>query len=58
MPALDAQICYLLLIGDWHTAKFYEVIDDELYLGHWKDAVHTNCWLDHPVDRLFCPVLF
>jgi hypothetical protein len=32
----------LLLIGDWYTAKLYEVIREELYLDHWKDAVHTR----------------
>ena len=32
----------LLLIGDWYTAKLYEVIRDELYLDHWKEAVHTK----------------
>lgn len=32
----------LLLIGDWYTAKLYEVIREELYLDHWKEAVHTK----------------
>jgi hypothetical protein len=32
----------LLLIGDWYTAKLYEVIRDELYLDNWKEAVHTK----------------
>ncbi len=32
----------LLLIGDWYTAKLYDVIREELYLDHWKDAVHTR----------------
>jgi len=32
----------LLLIGDWYTAKLYEVIREELYLDHWKQAVHTR----------------
>jgi hypothetical protein len=32
----------LLLIGDWYTAKLYEVIREELYLDHWKEAVHTR----------------
>ena len=32
----------LLLIGDWYTAKLYEVIRDELYLDHWKEAVQTK----------------
>lgn len=29
----------LLLIGDWYTAKLYEVIHDELYLKAWKQNV-------------------
>jgi len=32
----------LLLIGDWYTAKLYEVIRGELYLDNWKGAVHTK----------------
>jgi len=32
----------LLLIGDWYTAKLYEVIRSELYLNNWKDAVHDK----------------
>jgi hypothetical protein len=32
----------LLLIGDWYTAKLYEVIREELYLDHWKEAVQTK----------------
>ena len=32
----------LLLIGDWYTAKLYEMIRSELYLDHWKDAVHAK----------------
>jgi len=32
----------LLLIGDWYTAKLYETIREELYLDHWKEAVHTK----------------
>ena len=32
----------LLLIGDWYTAKLYEVIRDELYLDNWKEAVHAK----------------
>jgi hypothetical protein len=32
----------LLLIGDWYTAKVYEVIYEEFYLDHWKEAVHTK----------------
>lgn len=32
----------LLLIGDWYTAKLYEVIRDELYLDNWKEAVRTK----------------
>ena len=33
---------HLLLIGDWYTAKLYEVIRGELYLDNWKGAVHTK----------------
>jgi hypothetical protein len=32
----------LLLIGDWYTAKIYEVIYQEFYLDHWKEAVSTK----------------
>lgn len=32
----------LLLIGDWYTAKLYEVIREELYLDHWKEVVQTK----------------
>lgn len=32
----------LLLIGDWYTAKLYEIIREELYLDNWKEAVHTK----------------
>ena len=32
----------LLLIGDWYTAKLYGIIRSELYLDHWKGAVHTK----------------
>jgi hypothetical protein len=32
----------LLLIGDWYTAKLYEVIREELYLDNWKEAVQTK----------------
>jgi hypothetical protein len=32
----------LLLIGDWYTAKLYQVIRSELYLNNWKDAVHDK----------------
>ena len=32
----------LLLIGDWYTAKLYEVIREELYLNNWKESVHTK----------------
>jgi hypothetical protein len=32
----------LSLNSDWYTAKLYEVIRDELYLDHWKEAVHTK----------------
>jgi hypothetical protein len=32
----------LLLIGDWYTAKLYEVIQNELYLKDWKESVRTK----------------
>lgn len=32
----------LLLIGDWYTAKLYEVIQNELYLKDWKDSVRAK----------------
>ena len=32
----------LLLIGDWYTAKLYEVIREELYLDNWKEAVRAK----------------
>jgi len=32
----------LLLIGDWYTAKLYGMIRSELYLDHWKEAVHAK----------------
>jgi hypothetical protein len=36
----------LLLIGDWYTAKLYEVIQDEFYLTQWKENVQ------HKLDNL------
>ena len=32
----------LLLIGDWYTAKLYEVIRNELYLDNWKETVQAK----------------
>lgn len=32
----------LLLIGDWYTAKLYEVIQNEFYLKDWKESVRTK----------------
>jgi hypothetical protein len=32
----------LLLIGDWYTAKLYEVIQTEFYLKDWKDSVRAK----------------
>lgn len=32
----------LLLIGDWYTAKLYEVIQNEFYLKDWKESVGTK----------------
>jgi hypothetical protein len=32
----------LLLIGDWYTAKLYQVIYDELYLAEWKAVIKSK----------------
>jgi len=32
----------LLLIGDWYTAKLYEIIQDEFYLKDWKENVRNK----------------
>ena len=32
----------LLLIGDWYTAKLYEIIQVEFYLKDWKDNVRNK----------------
>jgi hypothetical protein len=32
----------LLLIGDWYTAKLYEIIQSEFYLKDWKDNVRNK----------------
>ena len=32
----------LLLLGDWYTAKLYEVIQNEFYLKDWKESVRTK----------------
>ena len=32
----------LLLIGDWYTAKLYEVIQNEFYLKEWKESVRAK----------------
>ncbi|HJR81704.1 MAG TPA: hypothetical protein VJ821_16645 [Anaerolineales bacterium] len=32
----------LLLIGDWYTAKLYEIIQDEFYLKDWKKNVRNK----------------
>ncbi len=32
----------LLLIGDWYTAKLYEVIQNEFYLRDWKESVRAK----------------
>ncbi|HET9588903.1 MAG TPA: hypothetical protein VFO91_08960 [Anaerolineales bacterium] len=32
----------LLLIGDWYTAKLYEIIQAEFYLKEWKDNVRNK----------------
>lgn len=33
---------YMLLIGDWYTAKLYEAIQSEFYLKDWKESVKTK----------------
>lgn len=32
----------MLLIGDWYTAKLYEVIHEELYLKAWKETLKNK----------------
>jgi len=32
----------LLLIGDWYTAKLYEVIQNEFYLKDWKESLRAK----------------
>jgi len=32
----------MLLIGDWYTAKLYEVIQNEFYLKDWKESVRNK----------------
>jgi hypothetical protein len=32
----------MLLIGDWYTAKLYEVIQNEFYLKDWKESVRSK----------------
>lgn len=32
----------LLLIGDWYTAKLYQVIQNEFYLKDWKESVRSK----------------
>lgn len=32
----------LLLIGDWYTAKLYQIISDEFYLYDWKQAIRAK----------------
>lgn len=32
----------MLLIGDWYTAKLYEVIQNEFYLKDWKESVRAK----------------
>jgi hypothetical protein len=32
----------LLLIGDWYTARLYEIIQDEFYLKDWKENVRNK----------------
>lgn len=32
----------LLLIGDWYTAKLYEVIQNEFYLKDWKESLRSK----------------
>ena len=33
---------HLLLIGDWYTAKLYQIIQEEFYLKDWKDNVRAK----------------
>lgn len=33
---------YMLLIGDWYTAKLYEAIQSELYLKDWKESLKSK----------------
>jgi len=33
---------YMLLIGDWYTAKLYEAIQAEFYLKDWKESVKNK----------------
>lgn len=33
---------YMLLIGDWYTAKLFEAIQSEFYLKDWKDSVRSK----------------
>jgi hypothetical protein len=33
---------YMLLIGDWYTAKLFEAIQGEFYLKDWKDSVRSK----------------
>lgn len=33
---------YMLLIGDWYTAKMYEAIQSEFYLKDWKESLKAK----------------
>lgn len=33
---------YMLLIGDWYTAKLFEAIQGEFYLKDWKESVRSK----------------
>jgi hypothetical protein len=33
---------YMLLIGDWYTAKLFEAIQSEFYLKDWKESVRSK----------------
>ncbi len=35
-------VTFLLLIGDWYTAKLYQAIQSELYLKDWKESVKAK----------------
>jgi hypothetical protein len=42
----------LLLIGDWYTAKLYQIIYDEYYLDEWKSAIQSKLENLQSIDQL------